>query len=145
MDVLHYLCMAEQNPEIIEQEIALLEQQLAAKRAERGQDIETPYERTEVHEALGERMGPEGVAPATSSSPAPSSVAPGTTGQSWQDPALADQVQALVNVAFTQGVAAAIDQARKTNNAALIDALHDVLSDELHQQLVERGQLKAAV
>jgi hypothetical protein len=144
MDVLQWLCMAEQNPEIIEQEIAALEEQLAAKRAELGQDTETPYERAEVHEALGERMGPEGVAPAATPPPTPAPATPTTDGASWQDPALAGQVQELVNVAFTQGVQVAIDQALKTHNAALVDALHDILSDELHQQLVERGQVKAA-
>jgi hypothetical protein len=137
--------MVEQNSEGIQQEIALLEQQLAAKRAELGQESDAPYERAEVHAALGERIGQEGAAPSAPPPPAPSAAA-GQAGSaaSWQDPALAQQVQALVTVAFTQGVQQAIQQAVKTGNAALIDALHDILADELHAELISRQKVAPA-
>lgn len=133
--------MNEQNPEAVQREIALLEEQLAAKRAELGQDIGAPYERTEVHAAIGERMGQEGYAPAA---PASGSTAPSEGTPSWQDPALASEIQVLVNTAFTKGVQAAVGDAVKTGNAALIDAFHDVLTDEMHRQLIERGQVRPA-
>lgn len=136
------MCMAEQNPEVIQQEIDLLEQQLAAKRAELGQDTNAPYERAEVHAALGERIGQEGgVSPASGTVPP---AAPSSDTPSWQDPALASQVQALVDVAFTGGVQQAIQQATKTGNAALVDALHDILADELHAELLSRQKLSPA-
>jgi hypothetical protein len=133
--------MAEQNPEVIQQEIDLLEQQLAAKRAELGQESAAPFERAEVHAALGERIGQEGVSVGPAPTPAPT-----TSGDmpSWQDPALAGQVQQFVTIAFNQGVQQAIQAAAKTNNAALIDAFHDILADEMHRQLVERGKLAPA-
>ena len=51
-------------------------------------------------------------------------------------------VQNLVNTAFTKSLKDAADDARKTNNAALIDAFHDALVDQLYDHLVERGKLK---
>lgn len=52
------------------------------------------------------------------------------------------QAQELVNTAFSHGIDQAIKKVRATNNAALIDAFHDILVDELYNYLVERGKLK---
>lgn len=67
-----------------------------------------------------------------------------TSVSSWQDPVLAGPVQGLVNVAFTQSLQKAIAEAVKTGNAALIDAFHDLLVDQLHQELLNRQKLKPA-
>jgi hypothetical protein len=138
--VVELLCMAESTSTSVEQEIVALEQQLAAKRAELGQDTTLPYERAEVHAALGEQIQTQ--APAYV--PPTPSVAPSGETPSWQDPALSSTVQELVTTAFTQGVQAAITKAIQSGNPALVDALHDVLADELHAQLIERGKLEAA-
>jgi hypothetical protein len=53
-------------------------------------------------------------------------------------------VQQLVNIAFTQSLAAAVAQAVKNGNPALIDAFHDVLADELHKELLARQKLAPA-
>ena len=127
--------MAEHNPEAVQAEIVDLERRLQEKRAEQGADSAAPYERSEVHAVVGEKIHQA----LPSHQPAP---AVGT--QSWQDPALAAAVQQLVNVAFTQNVQAAIDQAIATGNPALIDALHDVLADELLAQLLERRKIEPA-
>jgi hypothetical protein len=130
--------MNEANPEVLQAEIARLQQQLEATRSAQGGDTSAPFERGEVHTALGEQFsagGPEGGTPVSS--------APAADGAA-ADPQVANQVQTLVTVAFTQGVAAAISQARATGNAALVDALHDVLTDELHQQLLERSKVNPA-
>ena len=132
--------MAEQTSEALQSQITELERQLAEKRAEKGADTTAPYERSEVHAAVGEKIQqampsyqvPVAAAPASSSVP------------SYQDPALAATVQQLVNVAFTQSLQQAINQAVKTGNAALIDALHDVLVDQLHQELLNRQKLQPA-
>ena len=130
-----FFYMPEGNPDTIRSEIAALEERIAQKRAELGQDVTAPYEKLEVQAAVDEQIQ-EQVPSYTASAVPASSGAP-----SWQDPALASDVQGLVTVAFTNGVAAAIAQAVASGNAALIDALHDVLADELHQELLKRGKI----
>lgn len=131
--------MNESNPEVLQAEIDRLQRQLEAARAAQGGDASAPYERAEVHAALGEQFasgGTEGASPAAA--------APAQSAADPLDPQTAAQVQVLVNVAFTQGVAAAIAQARATQNAALVDALHDVLADQFHEQLVARSKVTPA-
>ncbi len=133
--------MPESTPQALEQQIADLQRQLDAARAEKGQDSEAPYERQEVHDVVGEQIREQIPSDTTPAVPTvPSAAVEGDP--SYQDPALEPQVQALVNVAFTQGVPQAIGQAVKTGNAALVDALHDVLADELHQELIARQKLQ---
>lgn len=60
-------------------------------------------------------------------------------------PELAEKIQELVNVAFEKSPKVAIDQARNTGNAALVDALHGALSEPaVHDQLVQRGKILPA-
>lgn len=55
---------------------------------------------------------------------------------------LVEQVQQLVDTAFTKGVPAAVDEARKIGNPALVDALHATLSEPaMHDALESRGKL----
>ena len=132
--------MAEQTSEVLEHQISELQRQLAAQRVEKGADTSAPYERVEVHAVVGEQIQqamPSYQIPV----PAPSD---GSSVPSWQDPALAGSVQGLVNVAFTQSLQQAINQAVKTENAALIDAFHDLLVDQLHQELLNRQKLEPA-
>ncbi|MFH1508991.1 MAG: hypothetical protein ABIE68_02400 [bacterium] len=51
-------------------------------------------------------------------------------------------LQQLVNIAFTKGIDEAIDQAKKTDDPYLIDELHDTLVSELYDKLIEAGKLK---
>ncbi len=135
----------------LEQEIAKIEQDLASKREvleqqkQEGVIQELPHEKETLHEIVGERIGVV---------PGPSTSAPTTPGvgvptgsvgiepPSYLSPELKDKVQELVNVAFGKSMDVAIEQARATNNAALIDAFHDALVDELYSQLIERNKLK---
>lgn len=119
--------MVEQQNEM-EKQVAALEQQLPA-----------PYERADVHAAVGEQI--KQVLPSYQSA-APS--AGGGDVPSYQDPALASTVQDLVNVAFTQSLQEAIAKAVDSKNPALIDALHDVLADQLHQELLNRKKIEPA-
>lgn len=50
-------------------------------------------------------------------------------------------IQHLVDIAFQDGVLAAIDEARKLNDPFLLDAFHDLLVDKLRDELVARGKL----
>lgn len=131
--------MAESNPGTVQQEIADLERRLQEKRAELGAESAAPYERAEVHEAVGERI--QQAVPSYQVQPPQS---PAGDVPSWQDPRLAGAVQDLVDIAFTQSVQAAIDKAVASGNPALLDALHDVLTDELHAQLLERQKVEPA-
>lgn len=135
--------MAESTPQVLEQQIADLQRQLDAARAEGGGDAGAPYERREVHTAVGEQIRQQ--VPSYNPGAAQQGAAPtGSDVPSYQDPALASQVQELVNVAFSHGVPEAIARAVKIGNTALIDALHDVLADELHQELLARQKVQPA-
>ena len=129
------------TPPSLESHIADLERQLQEARAKAGADVTTPYERSEVHAAVGERISQ---AMPTYQAPPPATTTTDSDIPSWQDPALAATVQQLVNVAFTQGIAAAVTQANASGNAALVDALHDVLTDQLYAELRARGKVGAA-
>lgn len=129
--------MAEQTTEALQHHIAALEQQLAAQRAERGADAAAPYERQEVHSAVGEQIKQ------TIPSYQPQKSVGGAV-PSWQDPALAGTIQKLVDVTFTQNIQAAITQAMQSGNPAIIDAFHDVLTDFLHKELLNRQKITPA-
>ena len=139
--VIQFHYMTEYTPEALAQQIESLQQQLQTARERAGQDTNTPYERQEVHAVVGEQIQQQ--IPTYQSTSVPS--ASTSDVPSYHDPALAQQVQSLVNVAFTQSVDAAISQAMKTHNPALIDALHDVLADQLHDELVKRQKIESAV
>lgn len=130
--------MVEQQPAGLESQIERLERELTQKRAELGQESNAPYGRQEVQEAVGEQI--RQVVPSYQAS----SATQGSDIPSWQDPLLAAAVQQLVNVAFTESIQEAISQALKSGNPALIDALHDVLADSFHQELLDRQKISSA-
>ncbi|MCK4918982.1 MAG: hypothetical protein KAS01_01210 [Candidatus Pacebacteria bacterium] len=52
------------------------------------------------------------------------------------------KVAKLVIIAFEKGIGHSINIARNLNDAYLLDALHDKLIGELHDELVKKGKLK---
>jgi len=136
----------------LEQEIAQIERDLASKRAElekqkeAGAISEVPHERETLREVVGERiMPPPAGGPSPAMPPTPQTavpVAPAVEPPSYLSEELKTKVQELVNAAFSKTIDDAVKQARATNNAALLDAFHDALVDELYNYLVERGKLK---
>lgn len=52
-----------------------------------------------------------------------------------------EKLQHLVDVAFQEGLLAAIEKARITNDPYLLDAFHDTLVDKLYQELVKQHKL----
>lgn len=52
------------------------------------------------------------------------------------------KVKALVDMAFHEGVAKAVEEAKKTGDAYLIDAFHDALVDEVYDTLLKEKLLK---
>ena len=53
-----------------------------------------------------------------------------------------NQVKQLCEIAFTQGIDAAVEVAKKLDNAYVLDELHDTLIDKLYQKLVTENKLK---
>lgn len=135
----------------LEQEITRIERDLASKRTaleqqkSAGQIAEVPHEKETLREVVREQYAAP--APATQQPTADAQqpiVAPPPVVEppSYLSDELKASVQQLVNTAFTVSVAQAVKQARATNNAALIDAFHDALVDELYNYLLERGKLR---
>ena len=53
-----------------------------------------------------------------------------------------NQVKALCNLAFQEGLDFAIETAKNLDSAYILDELHDSLVDELKKRLIEEGKLK---
>lgn len=136
--------MAETPLPTIEQEIAVLERQIREKKAALQTGTEAvPSEKEVLKEVIGEKIQQQ----APQYQPAPAAPAPTTPPSSsagtpsYLTPELRETVQQLVNIAFTKSLAEAVQEVVKTNNAALIDAFHDVLTDQLYSTLLERRKL----
>jgi hypothetical protein len=76
--------------------------------------------------------------------PTPAPPPPAPKKESLKDLNEDRQMKTLVDMAFQQGIDKAVEAARATGQAYLIDKLHDTLIDELRQQLIEKGKLKEA-
>lgn len=135
----------------IEQEIAQIEKQLAEKRAvleqqqSAGQIAEVPHEKETLREVVREQYAvpaPAVQQPTTNNQLPITAPPPVVEPPSYLSDELKASVQQLVNTVFTVSLEQAVKQARATNNAALIDAFHDALVDELYNYLVERGKLQ---
>ena len=136
--MLYYKHMTE-SIATLEQEIARLQQEVQQRKnalEEAGTTPEQmPSERELVHQAVGDEIQKQ--VPAYQPIPAPTAPQGGSVAQpSYLTPELQESVQVLVQTALSQGLAAAIAQAKTTNNAALLDAFHDIIVDELYGQLL---------
>jgi len=140
-----------ETPGALEQEIAQIERDLASKRAalekqkEAGAIPEVPHEKETLREIIGERISPSTVPtpqPVPTPTPQPAPTAPAVEPPSYLSEELKNKVQELVNDAFSKTIDDAIKKAQAVDNAALLDAFHDALVDELYNYLVERGKLK---
>ncbi|HEY4507005.1 MAG TPA: hypothetical protein VJH71_02510 [Candidatus Paceibacterota bacterium] len=134
----------------LEQEIAQIERDLASKRADlefqqqSGQIQEIPKEKETLREVVQEQysMPVQKQTPQNDQSSSGQAIPPTVEPPSYLAPELKDKVQELVNIAFNQSPGEAIKQAKASNNAALIDAFHDALVDELYNHLLERGKIQ---
>lgn len=57
-------------------------------------------------------------------------------GEHWE------KIEALVKIAFEQGLDKAIKEAEKVLEPHLLDDFHDLLIDRFHDELIQRGKLK---
>lgn len=127
------------DPNVLKQEILKLEEDLELKKREFGQN-----DREALRQIIGEKLRP-------SQPPTHQSALPPQPPASDQSPIdlpsylsgrLKDKVQELVNIAFGKSIGDAVKKARASGNAALIDAFHDALVDELYNYLIKQGKLK---
>lgn len=130
----------------IEQEIANLERQLAEKRAamEQGGSApeQIPSEKEMLRQTVGEKIQQQSPRYQPAPQPAGSApAAPGTDQPSYLTPELKDAVQKLVDTVFASSLNDAIQQAVKANNPALLDAFHDVIVDQLYNELLTRKKI----
>lgn len=136
----------------IQNEIDELERRLAQKKGEltqkkeSGEIRELPQDKATLHEVVGEQINnaaPKAQPPApTDNLPPQAAPTPSANAPSYLSDDLKTKVQEFVNTAFTKSINDAISQAKATQNAALIDAFHDALVDELFDYLVQRGKLR---
>lgn len=129
--------MAE-NINAFQAEIKELEAKLEAKKREMAASgTETPEKhvfKTVVREHTGHETAPSNMnTAAASNSPA--------AGSAKLSPADEQKVDELVTHAFTKGIQAAVNEARKMNIPFLVDMLHDRLADEYYQKLLEARKL----
>ncbi len=142
-------------PTNLEQEIADIEKRLAEKKALRQAQGERPtaqeQERDILYEVVSDKAQesmpsyqPSAPAPTQPIAPATDNALPPPTSEppSYLSDELKAKVQELVDIAFTKGLTEAVKEVSKINNAALLDAFHDVLVDQLYDVLVERGKLE---
>ena len=132
------------NPSL-EQEIQQIQKQLdqkrelLAKRNESGQIESVPHDKEILKEVLGEKIQESSsLAVPLPTAPAPSVAEP----PSYLSDQLKTKVQELVSIAFQKDIQTAIKEVKRLNNPAIEDAFHDVLVDELYQELINRGIIK---
>lgn len=131
--------MVESPQSTIEHDIADLEKQLQEKKAA------LEHERSEkelLHGIVGERIQQH---VPQYQPPLPSAVAPvpqATEPPSYLDQELKDKIQTMVSIVFDKNLEEGIKEAAKSGNIAVIDAFHDILTDELYDQLIERRKLQ---
>jgi hypothetical protein len=138
-----------ENSGNLEKEIADIEQRLVEKKAalqdSRGKE-DSLSDKAVLHEVVGEKiqeMSPQGLPAASSTTAQPATPPPPPSDPPlYLSEQLKNQVQALVDLAFTKSLADALKEVAKLENPALIDAFHDVLVDQLYDVLVERGKLE---
>ncbi len=137
-----------------QQEIAQLERVLAEKKAlleqqqTAGASAEMPHDKEMIREIVKEKLAltpgaaaPQQQAVAAQQQPVPQPAPQSHTVASYASDDLHAKVQELVELAFAKSLNEAIGLAKATQNAALIDAFHDIMVDELYDHLVETGKL----
>lgn len=138
------------NENINLQEIEELEKRLADKKAAIG-DWGEKVSAAQKKEAEITKENTQEISSLKTTGPAPiQTTAPKKTARKNIKKEIAElknldtagQVKKLSFLAFEKGISHSIRIARGMNDAYLLDALHDKLIGDLHQELVEKGKLK---
>ncbi len=136
--------MPEGSISTIEHDIAELEKQLEAKKAALEHDkteISTeasPSEKEMLHEVVGHKIQ-QHIPSYSPTTQVPVSTAPEPPSYLSQE--LKDKVKEIIDLVFAKNLDEGIKEAGKSGNPALIDAFHDMLVDELYDQLIEKRKI----
>lgn len=129
--------MAE-NQEIFNQEIAELEAKLAAKKRELLTSNAESSEKEIFKQVVREHAsGTEAGLTMSVPSQNPQTTAPVRTATPQEE----QKIQALIGEAFNKGLSHAVRSARATGDAYFVDLLHDRLSDEYYQKLLQARKI----
>ena len=128
-----------ENINAFQAEIKELEAKLEAKKREMAASGTEAPEKHIFKAVVREHTGHE-TAPTQPGSLSPSSGSQ-AAGAPILSPADEQKIDELVTHAFTKGIPAAIEEARKMNVPFLVDMLHDRLADEYYQKLLEARKL----
>ena len=96
-------------------------------------------EKETLHEIVGEKIKqhvPQ-YQPAPVITPTPKAVEP----PSYLSQELKNKVKEIIDLVFAKNLDEGIAEAGKSGNPALMDAFHDMLVDELYDQLVEKRKI----
>lgn len=133
-----------------EEEIRRLEAMLEAKKQElAARGAEVPHEKSILKEVLKEHVEDIQRA-ATSSQPNQQKDAAGAAAalqakkdaDELREKEHKDQVDELVEIAFTRGLVDAVGVARHLNNPHILDDFHDALTDEYYEKLLATRNAK---
>lgn len=128
----------------IEHDIAELEKQLEAKKAALEHDKTEvsaeggPSEKEILHEVVGQKIQ-EHIPAYSPTTQVPVSSTPQPPSYLSQE--LKDKVTEIINLVFAKNLDEGIAEAGKSGNPALLDAFHDMLVDELYDQLIEKRKI----
>ena len=99
-----------------------------------------------LHGIIGEKIqehvpqySPAGQAVQLPTAQAPTPMA--TESPSYLNQELKDKIQEIIKLVFDKNLEDGIKAAAVTGNPALLDAFHDILTDELYDQLVAKGKI----
>lgn len=137
--------MSEQESiQSLEEELRVLEEKLAARKAEGKEEKEVFREVLREHlESVKETAEKQSSADASDSvnvSGAPSfnyAAAARQKADELREKEHRGQVEELVSIALTKGILAAVNVARHLGNPHLLDDFHDMLVDEYYDKLVQ--------
>lgn len=133
-----------EQSEIFKAEIKELEAKLEAKKREMaGTGREIQPERDIFRQVVREHAG--GSAPEISQPAGPAPSAPQGTYVTISQPLSEDEekkLQKIIQEAFSSGIKAAVNEAKRTNDPYFVDLLHDYLADQYYHKLIQAKRLK---
>lgn len=127
----------------LESLVAEIEKRKHAPQEGRQVEAEPRPEKEHLHEIIGEKLYGEVERPQREEErheDLPATHA--NEERSYNQPELHGKVQEFITHAFEKDLESAIKEVQATDDAALIDAFHDAIVDELHDHLVNQGKLQ---
>lgn len=133
--------MPETPSTTIKNEIVELERLLQEKRASLEGKHPDKSDKELLHQTVGEKI--EHHVSSVENSPIKKINEPKEIETpSYLDVGLAGEVREAVKIALEKGLEEGVKMVKVHNNSAVMDAFHDILTDELYDRLVSEGKLE---